>query len=121
MYHIIIIKIFHAGLKNNFFLCIFSFLRCGKCDCNGNVDSNAIGNCDSLTGGCLKCIYNTTNGDDGKCEECAEGFYGDALALPKGNCTGELLLFSLSTRGFYISFVQVSVSIKLNFIALILH
>ncbi|XP_066935737.1 laminin subunit gamma-1-like [Clytia hemisphaerica] len=61
--------------------------KCQRCDCNGNVDPNAIGNCDGLTGACLKCIYNTTNGDEEKCEECADGFYGDALAEPKGNCT----------------------------------
>jgi len=67
------------------------FYRCQKCDCNGNVDSNAIGNCDGLTGECLKCIYNTTNGDEKKCEECAEGYYGDALSIPKGNCTGTML------------------------------
>lgn len=61
--------------------------KCQKCNCNGNVDANAIGNCDTLSGACLKCIYNTTNGDEKKCEECAEGFFGDALALPKGNCS----------------------------------
>jgi len=57
--------------------------RCKKCDCSGNVDSNDIGNCNTLTGECLKCIKNTKNGPEKKCEECADGYYGDAL---KGTC-----------------------------------
>jgi coxsackievirus/adenovirus receptor len=32
---------------------------CQKCDCNNNVDANAIGNCDRQTGQCLRCIDNT--------------------------------------------------------------
>ena len=61
-------------------------LRCRPCNCNGNIDKNAIGNCDRMTGECLKCIYNTKNGPMGKCEMCKTGYYGDALALPKGQC-----------------------------------
>merc|ERR1711935_1068586 len=33
--------------------------RCQKCDCNQNVDKDAIGNCDDSTGECLRCIDNT--------------------------------------------------------------
>nr|XP_033817524.1 laminin subunit gamma-3 isoform X2 [Geotrypetes seraphini] len=49
---------------------------CTPCQCSENIDVNAVGNCDSLTGRCLKCVYNTTGE---QCERCQEGFYGDAL------------------------------------------
>uniref|UniRef100_A0A1B6D2A0 Laminin subunit gamma-1 n=1 Tax=Clastoptera arizonana TaxID=38151 RepID=A0A1B6D2A0_9HEMI len=56
---------------------------CQPCDCNLNVDLNAVGNCNRTTGQCLKCIYNTGGF---QCDQCLPGFYGDALALPKGDC-----------------------------------
>lgn len=56
---------------------------CKACDCNGNVDPNAVGNCDRTTGECLKCTHNTA----GKhCDECLPGHFGDPLALPHGQC-----------------------------------
>ncbi|KAK7896102.1 hypothetical protein WMY93_021427 [Mugilogobius chulae] len=49
---------------------------CTRCDCNNNVDFNALGICDHVTGKCLKCLGHT-EGDH--CERCKQGFYGDAL------------------------------------------
>lgn len=62
---------------------------CARCDCNGNVDFNAVGICDHVTGRCLKCLGHT-EGD--QCQRCRRGFYGDALnqtAVQK--CRGESL------------------------------
>ncbi|NWU68137.1 LAMC2 protein, partial [Pterocles burchelli] len=50
---------------------------CQPCWCNGNVEPNAVGNCDRLTGECLKCIYNTAGF---YCDRCEDGFFGDPLA-----------------------------------------
>ena len=62
--------------------------RCVKCDCNGNIDTNAVLNCDSLTGDCLKCIYNSRNGPRKQCELCKVGYYGNATTYPKPGCKG---------------------------------
>ena len=51
---------------------------CQDCQCNGNINQLEAGNCDSFTGKCLKCIYNT-EGDH--CEQCMDGFYGNPSAL----------------------------------------
>ncbi|KAM7087989.1 laminin subunit gamma-3 [Ciconia maguari] len=57
---------------------------CVPCQCHGNVDLNAVGNCDPVSGRCLRCLYNTTGEH---CERCQPGFYGDALAPdPAGKC-----------------------------------
>ncbi|KAJ9596346.1 hypothetical protein L9F63_012621, partial [Diploptera punctata] len=59
------------------------YRACQPCECNDNVDPNAVGNCNRTTGECLKCIYNTAGRE---CDQCMPGFYGDALAIPKGDC-----------------------------------
>ncbi|KFO99072.1 Laminin subunit gamma-3, partial [Calypte anna] len=57
---------------------------CVPCQCHGNVDLNAVGNCDPVSGCCLRCLHNTMGEH---CERCGPGFYGDALAPdPAGKC-----------------------------------
>lgn len=56
---------------------------CQSCDCNGNIDANAVGNCNRTTGECLKCIHNTAGPH---CDECLPGHFGDPFALPHGSC-----------------------------------
>ncbi|XP_023243676.1 laminin subunit gamma-1-like isoform X1 [Centruroides sculpturatus] len=56
---------------------------CRKCQCNDNIDPNAVGNCNSTTGECLKCIYNTAGRN---CEKCKTGYYGNPLAVPRRGC-----------------------------------
>ncbi|XP_039620329.1 laminin subunit gamma-3 [Polypterus senegalus] len=53
---------------------------CQQCQCNGNVDPNAVGVCDHVGGGCLKCLHNT---EGARCERCREGYYGNALHFYK--------------------------------------
>lgn len=48
---------------------------CEQCDCSGNIDMTVEGSCDSTTGECLKCLHNT---EGPMCENCADGYYGDA-------------------------------------------
>lgn len=50
---------------------------CRTCECNNNIDLNAIRNCNQTTGECLKCVNNTAGFH---CEECLQGYYGDALS-----------------------------------------
>ncbi|XP_067868245.1 laminin subunit gamma-3-like [Heterodontus francisci] len=57
---------------------LHQFVRpCSPCQCNGNTDPNAVGNCNHLTGECLKCLFHTVGH---YCDRCHDGFYGNALA-----------------------------------------
>uniref|UniRef100_A0A8B9S3L0 Laminin subunit alpha-1 n=1 Tax=Apteryx owenii TaxID=8824 RepID=A0A8B9S3L0_APTOW len=49
---------------------------CVPCECNGNVNPQEDGHCDTVTGQCLKCVGNTGGHH---CERCADGYYGDAV------------------------------------------
>ncbi|XP_069778449.1 laminin subunit alpha-1 isoform X2 [Narcine bancroftii] len=55
---------------------------CEPCNCNGNINPSVPGNCDPLTGECLKCISSTAGT---RCERCADGYYGDAVTVK--NCS----------------------------------
>ncbi|EDV27425.1 uncharacterized protein TRIADDRAFT_21436 [Trichoplax adhaerens] len=54
---------------------------CQQCQCNGNIDPNAVGNCNRTTGECYKCIYNT---EGFYCQQCLINYYGNALSPLKG-------------------------------------
>ncbi|EFN79905.1 laminin subunit alpha [Harpegnathos saltator] len=49
---------------------------CKPCECSGNIDTNQIDSCDSITGECLQCL-NNTYGE--ACNLCAPGYFGDAV------------------------------------------
>lgn len=53
---------------------------CRPCECNNNIDLNAVRNCNHETGECLKCVNNTAGFH---CDECLRGYYGDALSDKK--------------------------------------
>ena len=49
---------------------------CVQCQCNGNIDLTEAGNCDAVTGQCLRCTDNTAGW---RCEVCRPGYWGSAL------------------------------------------
>ncbi|CAD5219384.1 unnamed protein product [Bursaphelenchus okinawaensis] len=57
--------------------------QCVECDCNGNIDKSVPGSCDPKTGHCVKCLHNT---DGIECENCKEGFFGDAKTRSCHQC-----------------------------------
>ncbi|XP_051880562.1 laminin subunit alpha-2 [Pristis pectinata] len=50
---------------------------CQPCQCNSNLDLSVPGSCNTLTGECLRCIEGITGQF---CDECADGFFGDAVS-----------------------------------------
>lgn len=63
-------------------LLVTSSSSCQKCHCNGNIDENAIGNCDTTSSVeyCFRCIFNTTGSN---CEQCLSNYWGNALTSKK--------------------------------------
>ncbi|CAG0923821.1 unnamed protein product, partial [Notodromas monacha] len=51
-------------------------MECRSCNCSGNVDLTQPGNCDTTSGECLRCLFNT---EGFHCHECRPGTFGDAL------------------------------------------
>ena len=49
---------------------------CKPCECNGNIEVTDPESCDSVSGICQKCLFDTT-GD--QCERCENWFFGDAI------------------------------------------
>ncbi|CAG2106617.1 unnamed protein product, partial [Medioppia subpectinata] len=49
--------------------------QCRQCECSNNIDIAQPGNCDSRTGECLRCLYNTAGAH---CQHCKPGFWGEA-------------------------------------------
>ncbi|KAL7292410.1 hypothetical protein TKK_0013999 [Trichogramma kaykai] len=49
---------------------------CKPCECSGNIDTNEIGSCDSVSGECLHCLNNTYGT---ACNLCKPGYFGDAI------------------------------------------
>uniref|UniRef100_A0A8C4QKG3 Laminin subunit gamma-3 n=1 Tax=Eptatretus burgeri TaxID=7764 RepID=A0A8C4QKG3_EPTBU len=56
---------------------------CKPCNCHGNVDANAVGNCDGRTGECLKCVGHT---EGSFCDRCRDGYYGNATGPGSEKC-----------------------------------
>ncbi|KAH7975672.1 hypothetical protein HPB52_004057 [Rhipicephalus sanguineus] len=61
---------------------------CRRCECSGNVDETQPGNCDSRTGVCLRCLYNT---EGPHCERCKPGHFGNASQQQCYECVCNLL------------------------------
>ena len=62
--------------------------QCRPCQCNNNIDLSRPGNCDSRTGECQQCLFNT---EGFSCEVCESGFFGDALNQQCAPCVCNLL------------------------------
>ncbi|XP_039459916.1 laminin subunit beta-2 isoform X1 [Oreochromis aureus] len=62
--------------------------RCQPCQCNNNIDMSDVNACDSQTGECNKCLYNT---EGPNCGICKSGFFGDASRRNCRKCTCNFL------------------------------
>lgn len=68
--------------------------QCRPCQCNNNIDLSKPGNCDSRTGECVQCLFNTKGFS---CESCESGFFGDALNQQCAQCVCNILGTDLSS------------------------
>ncbi|BHF70543.1 laminin subunit [Sparganum proliferum] len=57
-------------------------IPCRACECSGNTDLRALGNCDHVTGECKKCLFGTSGPH---CERCLPGYRRNIKAT---NLTG---------------------------------
>ncbi|KAJ7329595.1 hypothetical protein JRQ81_015769 [Phrynocephalus forsythii] len=57
--------------------------QCLPCSCNNNIDTEDPDSCDTDTGECLKCLYNTYGPS---CEFCKLGYFGSALLRTCRQC-----------------------------------
>ncbi|KAJ8301303.1 hypothetical protein KUTeg_020290 [Tegillarca granosa] len=55
---------------------------CQPCTCNNNIDVD-VPSCDTSTGECLRCLYNT---EGFNCERCRPGYFGDATQQSCSEC-----------------------------------
>uniref|UniRef100_A0AAX7TKC3 Laminin subunit beta-2 n=1 Tax=Astatotilapia calliptera TaxID=8154 RepID=A0AAX7TKC3_ASTCA len=62
--------------------------RCQPCQCNNNIDMSDVNACDSQTGECNKCLYNT---EGPNCGICKSGYFGDASRRNCRKCTCNFL------------------------------
>ncbi|XP_047469022.1 laminin subunit beta-1-like isoform X2 [Penaeus chinensis] len=62
--------------------------QCESCDCSNNIDISRPGNCDSRSGECIQCLFNSFGFN---CERCRPGFYGDALNQQCRECVCNIL------------------------------
>ncbi|XP_062418892.1 laminin subunit beta-4 isoform X2 [Pungitius pungitius] len=56
---------------------------CKQCPCNNNINPGDRDACNSLTGECQRCLYNTMGP---RCQDCKPGYYGDAMGQACKEC-----------------------------------
>ncbi|XP_046407142.1 laminin subunit beta-1 isoform X2 [Ischnura elegans] len=61
---------------------------CRPCNCSNNIDISHPGNCDTSTGECLNCLFNT---EGFNCEVCKANYYGDAVNQQCIECVCDIL------------------------------
>lgn len=68
---------------------------CHACNCSKNIDISRPGNCDTRSGECLQCLFNT---EGFNCQLCRAGYYGDAINQECRECVCNLLGTDSSIR-----------------------